>query len=104
MRDHSSLCGAKRPDLIRSTGLRKQIATLSQILNLKDNELDILAKFLGHDIRVHREFYRKPDDCVQLAKVSKILMSLEKGTLTDQMGKSLDEIELNIDEGKNWPF
>ena len=35
-------CGAKNPDNLRSTQLRKHIATLSQILNLKNNELDQL--------------------------------------------------------------
>ena len=36
--------GAKMPTFLRCTALRKQIATVSQIMNLKDNELDILAK------------------------------------------------------------
>ena len=42
--------GQKQPELLRSTGLRKQIATVSQTVNLRDNELDILAKFTGHNI------------------------------------------------------
>ena len=51
LRVFSEDCGAKEPKLLRSTKLRKQIATLSQVLNLKDNEMDLLADFLGHDIR-----------------------------------------------------
>lgn len=46
-------CGAEDPQNLRSTNLRKQIATISQVLNLKENELDQLAVFLGHYIRVH---------------------------------------------------
>jgi hypothetical protein len=30
--------------------LRKHISTISKIVNLKDNKLDMLAKCLGHDI------------------------------------------------------
>lgn len=48
----------KQPELVTCTRLRKHIATLSQVLNLTNNEMDILATFMGHDIRVHREYYR----------------------------------------------
>ena len=37
--------------------------------------MDQLANFLGHDIRIHREFYRLPEKTLQLAKVSKVLMA-----------------------------
>ena len=47
----------RMPELLRSTNLRKQIGTMSQIVNLQDNELDVLADFLGHDVRIHREFF-----------------------------------------------
>lgn len=85
-------CGAEYPQNLRSTNLRKQIATISQVMNLRDNELDQLADFLGHDIRVHREYYRLPQSTLQLAKISKLLMAMEKGSVTDIQGKSLDEI------------
>ncbi|XP_041936689.1 uncharacterized protein LOC121698558 isoform X1 [Alosa sapidissima] len=67
-------------------------------MNLKDNELDQLADFLGHDIRVHREYYRLPQSTIQLAKISKLLMAMEKGSVKDIQGKSLDEIGDDIDK------
>ncbi|XP_034056095.1 uncharacterized protein LOC117535690 isoform X1 [Gymnodraco acuticeps] len=94
LRLHSSKCGAKHPEHIRSTHLRKHVATLSQVLNLKNNELDQVADFLGHDIRVHQDFYRLPVPTTQLAKISKLLLSMEKGQLSSIQGKSLDEIEI----------
>lgn len=100
LRKFSAECGAKQPNLLRSTKLRKQIATLSQILNLKDNELDILVNFLGHDVRIHREFYRLPEHTLEIAKVSKLLISLENGQFSGLGGKSLSEIDVNLDEGK----
>ncbi|XP_047189259.1 uncharacterized protein LOC118313196 isoform X2 [Scophthalmus maximus] len=94
LRVHASQCGAKHPEYLRSTHLRKHVATLSQVLNLKNNELDQVADFLGHDIRVHRDFYRLPVPTTQLAKISKLLLSMEKGDLSSMQGRSLDEIEI----------
>ncbi|XP_026089426.1 uncharacterized protein LOC113063327 isoform X1 [Carassius auratus] len=87
--------GAKHPDALCSTKLRKQVATMSTVLNLKDNEMDQLANFLGHDIRVHREFYRLPESTLQLAKISKLLIAMEKGALPELQGKGLDGITID---------
>lgn len=95
IRECSVLCGANRPEALRSTSLRKQIATMAQILNLKNNELDSLANFMGHDIRVHRNFYRLSDEATQLAKISKILMAADSGKLSNYSGQSLDDIDLD---------
>ena len=78
--------------LFTSTELRKQLATLAQILNLSETSQNILATFQCHDIRVHREFYRLPEDTLQLAKVSKILHSINNGTIGQYKGKDFDEI------------
>lgn len=99
IRECSLKCGAKHPELLRSTKLRKHIATLSQILNLKDNELDILANFLGHDIRTHREYYRLPEESLQVAKMSKLLFTLERGEMGLQKGLTLEEVSVDPDEG-----
>ena len=87
-------CGAKHPEMLSSTKLRKHVATLSIVLNLRDNEMDILANFLGHDIRVHRQCYRLPEGMLQLAKVSKGLIALEQGPLSEFKGLSLDQIQM----------
>ncbi|XP_039544399.1 uncharacterized protein LOC120490938 isoform X1 [Pimephales promelas] len=94
-------CGAKHPKNLSSTKLRKHIATLSKVLNLRDTEMDQLADFLGHDIRVHRKFYRLPEGTLQLAKISKVLMALEQGRVSEFKGKNLDEINLEPNEKVN---
>ncbi|KAK0151873.1 hypothetical protein N1851_006748 [Merluccius polli] len=96
LRLYASECGAENPELLRSTQLRKHVATLSQILNLKNHELDQVADFLGHDIRIHREYYRLPEATSQLAKISKLLLAMEKGSLRSLQGKTLDEIEIEV--------
>lgn len=95
IRQYAQASGAKHPDALSSTKLRKQVATLSTVLNLKDNEMDQLANFLGHDIRVHREFYRLPESTLQLAKISKLLIAMEKGKLPELQGKGLDGITID---------
>lgn len=53
-------CGAKHRETLSSTKLRRHVSTLSTVLTLKDNVMDILANFLGHNIWVHRQYYRLP--------------------------------------------
>ena len=82
----------QNPHALTSTKLKKQLATLAQILNFSETSQDVLATFQGHDIRVHREFYRLPEDTLQLAKVSKILHSINNGTIGKYKGNDFDEI------------
>ena len=104
----------KHPKLIRSVRLRKHIAMMTQLVNLKDHELDTVAKFMGHDIRTHREHYRLPNGTLQVAKVAKLLISLNEGkgipkdeelnsdTITfDEMEESSDDEETAPSEKGN---
>jgi hypothetical protein len=98
VRKFSVDCGASIPANLTSTKLRKHVATVSQILNLKKNELDVLAGFMGHDILVHRNYYRLPENTVEVAKVSRILLAMERGEISKYQGKSLEEITLDEHE------
>lgn len=83
------------PENINGTKLRKYVATVVQIINLTENETDWLARHLGHDIRVHRDFYRLHESAVELTKVSRLLMAVDSGQVNKFAGKKLDEIELS---------
>ncbi|XP_067297785.1 uncharacterized protein lcorl isoform X4 [Pseudorasbora parva] len=72
-------CGAKHPEALSSTRLRKHMTTMSKVLNLKDNEMDGLAD-------------------LQLAKISKVLMAMERGQLPEFKGRNLDEIQVDPQE------
>ena len=82
------------------TGLRKQVATLSQSLAISDLEQDQLATFLGHDIRVHRHIYRLPQEILQKAKVAKILMEVNQGLDVHShiIDDDLHNAEVNFDD------
>ena len=58
----------------------------------------MLARFLGHDIAVHREFYRLPENTLQVAKVGKLLHCINNGTIADYRGKNFDEIQIDQNE------
>jgi len=90
--------GAANPSTLTSTNFRKHIATLSQLIDLKDHELDALAQFMGHDIRVHRKFYRLPNDVVQMSQLAKIFILMEKGQLAMHKGKTLEELMSEVTE------
>lgn len=96
LREAAWECGAGQPQLLTGTRLRKHIATVSQAMDFTENEMAILADFMGHDIATHRKFYRLPSEAIHLAKISQLLISLEDGTLSQYYGKRLDDININI--------
>jgi hypothetical protein len=55
---------------------------------------------MGHDIKIHRGYYRLPDDIIQIAKLSKLLLHLENGNAHKLQGKSLDEVVNIGQDGK----
>ncbi|KAM7393552.1 hypothetical protein PAMP_020415 [Pampus punctatissimus] len=85
---------ASNPELLRSTKLRKHVATLCQLLNLDHQELEQVARFMGHDIRVHCEYYRQTDKTFQVAKIGKLLFAIEQGpkSLKGKSLKTLDSV------------
>ena len=71
---------------------------LEKVLCLQEHEMDMLATFLGHDIRVHKELYRLPLDTMQVAKLSKVFMAAGSGKIEQYSGKTLSEIPPNATE------
>ncbi|CAH0560491.1 unnamed protein product [Brassicogethes aeneus] len=90
--------GAKNPSAITSTRLRKHLATLTQLFNMNENDMEQLAGFMGHTLGVHRGNYRLPDDVYQTAKVSKLLILMENGGAAKYKGQKLNDIDINLEE------
>ena len=65
------------------------MATLSQVMNLTEHKLDQLAQFMGHDARIHREFYRLPHYVTQTAKMAKILIGTERDNTGQLRGEDI---------------
>ncbi|XP_071944631.1 uncharacterized protein [Antedon mediterranea] len=95
LRKHAAVACLKNNHLLRFTKMRKHVATSSQILSLSENELNLLASFMGHDLLVHRAYYQVPDSVLRIAKLSKLFLSLEKSNLPAQKGKNLQTIAID---------
>ena len=61
---------------------------MSQTAALTELDVGWLAHHLGHDIRVHRQFYCLHESTRKLAKVSKLL-AVDAGNIEQVQGKSL---------------
>ena len=88
-------CPLKCPERIKNTKLRKYVATISQIIHLNENEIEWFATHMGHDIQVHREYYRLWESTLELARVGKLLLAIDSGNAKYFCGKTLDEISFN---------
>ena len=84
----------QHPQVITSTNLRKYMATILQIVDMDANELGWLAKHLGHDIEIHREFYRMQESTLEMAVVGNLLMAVDEGRAHKFKGKNLRDISL----------
>ena len=82
------------PDLVTSTRLRKYNATVSQLFDLNRGELEWLSNHMGHDLNIHKDFYRIHDSTIEIAKVSRLLMAIDSGSASQFVGKQLTDIFL----------
>lgn len=98
IRKMASKSKVKNISAITSTKLRKHLATLSQLFNISDTDLQQLSAFMGHTVNVHLNNYKLPDDVYQTAKISKLLLLSEKGNFEQYKGKKLEDIEISPDE------
>ncbi|KAJ8933279.1 hypothetical protein NQ314_014107 [Rhamnusium bicolor] len=87
----------KNPEAISTNKLRKQIATVMQILNLTKDETKQFSDFMGHTQKTYEQSYELPVDIYQTAKVSKILLMMENGCVpAEYKGKSLSQINFDF--------
>ena len=85
----------KQPELVTSTKLRKYNATVSQLFDLNQGELEWLSNHMGHDLNIHKDFYRLHDSTIEIAKVSRLLMAIDTGNAAQFVGKKLTDISLD---------
>ncbi|CAG5057612.1 unnamed protein product [Parnassius apollo] len=98
LKKYATASGARNPAAITTTKLRKHLATLTQMFNLKESDIEQLANFMGHTQAVHRQNYRLPDDVYQTTKLSKLLLLMESGKADSYRGKCLDDINLDLEQ------
>ena len=84
----------KKPHLIRSTNLRRHVATVAQILVLNGDELGHLSNHMGHSEAIHKEFYRKQESVIEKTHITKMLELVNTGNIAKYKGKTLNEVTL----------
>src|SRR6218665_2066833 len=76
-------CVTKHPETLRSAAFRKHVATASQLLSLEDNERNMLT--------------RLSEDTLQLAKLSKLFLLMEQGSVKKFSGQTLDKVVFGVE-------
>ena len=61
------------PDRMTWTTLRHHLASMAQVYAITQGEEDLLAQYMGHDIRIHRRYYRLPMAVLQRGFVCGLL-------------------------------
>ncbi|KAI4455665.1 hypothetical protein MML48_9g00000121 [Holotrichia oblita] len=89
-------CGVTRAKSITATLLRKHLATITQLLQFSNNDMEQLSKFMGHTLKTHCSVYRMSDNIYQTAKVSKLLLLMMEGGAENFKGKQLDDIDIQL--------
>ena len=91
----------KSPDVITSISLRKYVANLSQLVDMDENEMGWLAQHLGHDLHIHKEFYRMQESTLEMAVVNNLLVAIDEGSPTNLKGKTFGTYPFKVLFGDN---
>ena len=87
-------CEIKKTHLIKSTKLRKHVATIAQIMILDTGELGHLSNHMGHSEAVHKDFYRQQESVIEKTHITKLLQLVNTGKIAKYKGKTLNDISL----------
>lgn len=87
--------GLSSPDLIRTSNMRKYMATMVQAMSTDESQKQWIIDHLGHTMDVHTVHYRQTSDVLERIDVAKILLIQDLGLVGQFRGKRLDEIQLD---------
>jgi integrase len=97
LKEHARKANLQTPDAFSSKSLRKHLATISQLFDMSEQDIEQLSSFMGHTVNIHRSEYRLPDNIFQTSKIAKLLLAMEKGEGSKFRGQSLDEIDMDLE-------
>ena len=86
----SSISSLKKPELIISTKVRKEMVTVCHHLDMNDAEFSYLTEHLGHSKDVHKNWYRQEASTVELTHIAQLLLVKDQaGSFKDKKMKDL---------------
>ena len=80
--------------------MRKYLATVIQTMALPKYQLNWVASHLGHNLDVHKQYYRQPLDSVEVAKISKLMFLADHCKMNNVKGLNLDSVDEFLDGDK----
>ncbi|KAJ8300368.1 hypothetical protein KUTeg_021887 [Tegillarca granosa] len=92
----------EQPESLKFPTMRKYLATVVHVFGMKETDVAEVARHMGHELSVHCKFYRLQDDVIELAKISKLLLAVERGKAHKYSGISLDDLDLEETLIQNW--
>nr|XP_034331460.1 uncharacterized protein LOC117690845 isoform X9 [Crassostrea gigas] len=87
--------GLSSPSLIRTSNMRKYMATMVQALDTSEAERSWIIQHLGHNMDVHLHHYRQTSDVLERTEVAKILLIQDFGIVPHYVGRKLSDIQLD---------
>ncbi|KAK6191260.1 hypothetical protein SNE40_002994 [Patella caerulea] len=84
----------KSPQLITSTNLRKYMATVTQVFDLKPNEMNWVLDHLGHSMDVHKIHYRASSEILEKTQIAKLLLLQDSNQIGKYKNMSLKDIQI----------
>ena len=82
LRKAAEECGAKKPNTLRCTELRKQLATKCVAMDLTEAEVGHLSNFMGHQKEIHKGIDRQPTVAVDIIRMSSVLTQAQSVPFT----------------------
>ena len=63
---------------VTSINMHKYVTTISQLVDMNEMEIGWLFKHMGHDIHIHKEFYKMQESTLEIAVVGNLLLAIDK--------------------------
>ncbi|XP_067211702.1 uncharacterized protein [Linepithema humile] len=98
LRQYAVECGAENPETLRTTELRKHIATICINYNLSENEISSLANFMGHADKIHLVHYRQPVIEKEILEISQYLEAAQGIDQDDNSDDNSDDTDSRCSE------
>lgn len=85
----------KNPGKMRTSNMRKYMATMLQSLDTTENERQWVIDHLGHTMKIHLNYYRQTSDILERVEIAKLLLIQDMGLVSQYRGKQLKDIQIS---------
>lgn len=62
---------------------------------MKPGELEWLSNHMGHEVNIHKQSYRLHTTAVEIAKVGRMLMSIDSGVSKNFHGRKISQLNIS---------